>query len=125
MIKDLDYTFVGVQKEDIDAVALQLGVIINPIPFLPEPSISLGDEIFIPQHPKGRPKELSHGKIMAANLPFVYYKADTGKGSSGAPVFWRLNLVAVHQEEREEQKYNKGALCREILSHLNEGTCKN
>jgi V8-like Glu-specific endopeptidase len=120
IIKDLDYSFVGVQKEDIEA--LNLGV--TPIQFKQEPKISEGDEIFILQHPKGRPKEFSHDKIMAVKPPFVYYKADTETGSSGAPVLWKLNLVAVHQKGSEDLNYNKGVLCSEILSHLNTGKCK-
>ncbi|KAK3753342.1 hypothetical protein QZH41_015283 [Actinostola sp. cb2023] len=114
---DLDYSFVGIQKEDIEA--LNLGI--SPIKFISEPKIGEDDEIFILQHPKGRPKEFSHDKILHVEPPFVYYKADTESGSSGAPVLWRLNLVAVHQKGSEELGYNKGVLCSEILSHLNTG----
>ncbi|XP_031557038.1 uncharacterized protein LOC116293713 isoform X3 [Actinia tenebrosa] len=115
--KDLDYSFIGVQKENIEA--LHPGV--NPIQFKPEPKISGGDEVFILQHPKGRPQEFSHDKIMTVMPPFVLYKADTETGSSGAPVFYKLNLVAIHQKGSEEQQYNKGVLCSEVLSHLNTG----
>lgn len=120
IIKELDYSFTGIQRESIEA--LHPGVI--PIELKQEPKISEGDEIFIPQHPKGRPKEFSQDKIIAVEPPFVYYKADTETGSSGAPVLWKLNLVAIHQKGSEEQNYNKGVLCSEILSHLNTGKCK-
>lgn len=117
--QELDYTFVGVEKEDVDALNLD----ISPIKFKSEPPIHQGDDIFILQHPKGRPKEFSHDKILNVDPPFIYYKADTESGSSGAPVLWRLNLVAVHQKGSEELGYNKGVLCSEVLSHLNTGKC--
>ncbi|XP_031557039.1 uncharacterized protein LOC116293713 isoform X4 [Actinia tenebrosa] len=116
--KELDYSFIGVQRENIED--LNLGII--PIQFEPEPIISEGDKVVILQHPKGRSKEFSHDKIMKVVPPFVRYKADTETGSSGAPVFYKLNLVAIHQKGFEEPKYNKGVLCSAVLSHLNKDT---
>ncbi|XP_048579571.1 uncharacterized protein LOC5515721 isoform X2 [Nematostella vectensis] len=114
--KDLDYTFIGVNKSDLDSLA------IIPIRFLPEPvTVRQGDEVFIFQHPKGRPKEFSHEKILHIERPFVYYRADTETGSSGSPVLWKLKLLAVHQKGSDELNYNKGTLCSEIISHLNNG----
>ena len=101
----------------------KLGLDLVPIDFVEEPDVEKGDEIFIFQHPRGRPKEFSHEQIMVVERPFVYYKADTDTGSSGSPVLRNLKLLAVHHKGREGE-YNKGTLCSEILKHLNSGTCK-
>ena len=116
----LDYTFVGIYKEEVED--LQLGI--SPVIFDDEAEVEVDDDIFIFQHPKGRPKEFSHEKVMRVEKPFVYYKADTDTGSSGSPVFKKLELIAVHHKGNEEELYNKGTLCSEILSHLKTGKCK-
>ena len=91
-----------------------------------EPEVQKGDQIFVFQHPKGRPKEFSQEQVLHIERPFVYYKADTETGSSGSPVFTSvgLKLIAVHHKGSEELSYNKGTLCSEILSHLNSEKCK-
>lgn len=116
----LDYTVVGINKKEVDD--LQLGI--SPIIFDDEGEIAIGDNIVIFQHPKGRPKEFSHEKVTKIDKPFVYYKADTDTGSSGSPVLKNLEVIAVHHKGNEEELYNKGTLCSEILSHLNTGNCK-
>jgi len=120
--KELDYTFVGIYKEDVDNLPLQCNI--EPIVMETEPDLRKGDGIFIFQHPKGRPKEYSQEKIIHIERPFVYYKADTETGSSGSPVLTTvgLKLVAIHHKGSEELGYNKGSLCSEVLMHLNSGT---
>ena len=119
--QDLDYTFVGICKQDID----NLQHSIQPIVMEKEPELNKEDGIFIFQHPKGRPKEYSQEKILHVERPFVYYKADTDTGSSGSPVLTTvgLRLVAIHHKGSEELSYNKGTLCSEVLMHLSSGTC--
>ena len=121
--QELDYTFVGIYKEDVDNLPLQCNI--EPIAMETEPDLRKGDGIFIFQHPKGRPKEYSQEKIIHIERPFVYYKADTETGSSGSPVLTTvgLKLVAIHHKGSEELGYNKGSLCSEVLMHLNSGTC--
>ncbi|KAL9968680.1 hypothetical protein ACROYT_G020798 [Oculina patagonica] len=118
--KELDYTFVGVNKEDID----KLPHSIQPIPLEPEPELQKDDSIIIFQHPKGRPKEYSTEKISNIEKPFVFYKADTETGSSGSPVLTTigLKLIAIHHKGSEEGSYNKGTLSSEVLMHLEKGT---
>lgn len=119
--QDLDYTFVGIYKQDIDNLQHN----IQPIVMETEPELNKEDGVIIFQHPKGRPKEYSQEKILHVERPFVYYKADTDTGSSGSPVLTTvgLRLVAIHHKGSEELSYNKGTLCSEVLMHLTSGTC--
>ena len=120
-VQDLDYTFVGVNKEEIKKVHPN----IRPILLEPEPDLTTGDSVFIFQHPKGRPKEWSTEKILNIEKPFVFYKADTETGSSGSPVLTTagLKLIAIHHKGSEEGGYNKGTLSSDVLMHLEQGTC--
>ena len=119
--QDLDYTFVGVNKQDIDKLQHN----IQPLVLEPNPELRKDDSIFIFQHPKGRPKEWSTEKILNVEKPFVFYKADTETGSSGSPVLTTagLKLIAIHHKGSEEGGYNKGTLSSEVLMHLEKGTC--
>lgn len=118
--KELDYTFVGVEKQDIDNLQQR----IEPIPMEPEPDLRKDDSIMIFQHPKGRQKEYSQDKITNIDKPFVFYQADTETGSSGSPVLTTvgLKLIAIHHKGSEEGGYNKGTLISEVLMHLEKGT---
>ena len=117
--QELDYTFIGVNKDEVDNLSLGL----EPIELKQEPPVSKGDEIFIFQHPSGRPKEFSHEEVISVERPFVYYRADTEGGSSGSPVLRDLELLAIHHKGREGE-YNKGTLCSEIIQHMDNGACK-
>ena len=115
----LDYTFIGCDHEYIEHI---LGI--SPLEFGNEPSACIGDDIFIFQHPKGESKKFSYQKISNIERPFVFYQADTDIGSSGSPVLRKFKLLAIHSKGSDSLKYNKGALCSEILQHVNFGTCK-
>ncbi|XP_015749012.1 PREDICTED: uncharacterized protein LOC107328774 isoform X4 [Acropora digitifera] len=119
--KPLDYTFVGISHDDIVEKIPDL----QPIEMETEPEPAEGDQIIIFQHPRGRPKEFSGDKILHVEKPFVRYRADTDKGSSGSPVVTTtgLKLIAVHHGGKAELGYNRGTLCSEILVHLRTGTC--
>ena len=97
---------------------------IDPIEFAEEDDIFVGDDIFIFQHPKGETKKFSYQKISKIDRPFVYYNADTDIGSSGSVVLRKFKLIAIHSKGSDALRYNKGTLCSEILSHLNNGTCE-
>ncbi|XP_066029685.1 uncharacterized protein [Pocillopora verrucosa] len=120
--EELDYTFVGVSKADIDRLSLP----IEPILMEPEPELKKGENVMIIQHPKGRQKQFSQEKISKVKKPFVFYKADTERGSSGSPVLTSegLALVAVHHKGCKKGGYNKGSLISEILKDLQEGSYK-
>ena len=108
-------------KADIDGLSLP----IEPILMEPEPELKKGENVMIIQHPKGRQKQFSQEKILKVEKPFVFYKADTERGSSGSPVLTSegLALVAVHHKGCKKGGYNKGSLISEILKDLQEGSC--
>ncbi|XP_020610858.1 uncharacterized protein LOC110049405 [Orbicella faveolata] len=118
--KELDYTFVGVNKQDLDSLQQR----VEPIPIAPEPELRQEDSVMIFQHPKGRRKEYSQDKIISIEKPFVFYQADTETGSSGSPVLTAvgLKLIAIHHKGSEEGGYNKGTLISEVLMHLEKET---
>ena len=122
--QELDYTFVGINKEEMDNLQSSLGCKIVPIVMESEPELKEGKLISIFQHPKGRPKEWSVKEILRIEKPFVYYKADTEPGSSGSPVLTSpaMTIVAIHCTGKQKE-YNKGTLCSEVIMHLNKGTC--
>ena len=94
--QELDYTFVSVNKADIDGLKLA----IEPILMEPEQELKLGENVIIIQHPKGGPKQFSQEKISKVERPYVFYKADTESSSSGSPVLTSegLALIAVHRK---------------------------
>lgn len=94
---------------------------IFPIEYSEQPQASVGDDIFIFQHPMGMPKQFSYEKIIHIQHPFVYYIADTSEGSSGSPVLWKLQLMAIHKVGSEKDGYNKGTLFSEIINDLHIG----
>lgn len=114
----MDYSLIGCNA---DVIENELGI--TPLEF-GEALASIGDDIFIFQHPKGESKKVSYHKISDINQPYLFYKADTDVGSSGSPVLSKFKLIAIHSKGSEFFRYNKGTLCCEILQHLNHGTCK-
>ena len=95
---------------------------IFPIEYSEEPQLAaVNDDIFIFQHPMGGPKQFSYKQIISIQPPFVYYNADTDEGSSGSPVLWKLQLIAIHLVGSEEDGYNKGTLFSEIINDLHAG----
>lgn len=113
----LDYTIVGCDSDTIENMFC-----IDPIDFVEEEPMSVGDDIFIFQHPKGEIKKFSYQKISKIERPYVYYNADTDIGSSGSVVLRKLKLIAVHSKGSDLLQYNKGTLCSEILNHLKTGS---
>lgn len=92
--------------------------------------LAVGDDVYIIQHPRGRPKQLSAAgnEVTYLDPPVIQYTNDTLFGSSGAPVFdfeWRL--VALHHAYREQGAEgrtfyrNEGYLSSAILRDLANG----
>ena len=96
--KDLDYSVIGVDEDQLS----KLNPPIFPIEYSKQPQATVGDDIFIFQHPLGNPKQFSYQKIVSIEHPFVYYVADTDEGSSGSPVLWKLQLIAIHLRGNKE-----------------------
>lgn len=64
------------------------------------PVLTAGNQVFLLQHPKGEPLQLTVGTVVEFNHAGtrVRYDANSKDGSSGSPVFDAdLNLVALHQ----------------------------
>ena len=60
---------------------------------------SSGDDVFVMQHPQGKPLKLAIGEHLGYNTPNnrMTYDADTLNGSSGSPVFNSdLELIGIH-----------------------------
>jgi hypothetical protein len=65
----------------------------------PAPPVSVGNQVFLLQHPVGQPLAMAIGKVVAFNSvgTRMRYDANSKVGSSGAPVFDAdLQLVALH-----------------------------
>ena len=110
----LDYTVIGVDEYELT----RANPPIFPIQYLAQPQAVVDDDIFIFQHPLGKPKQFSYEKVIGIQHPFVYYVADTNTGSSGSPVLWKLQLLAIHVVGSEKQAYNKGTLFSAIIDDL-------
>ena len=117
VLQDLDYSIIGVDEDEIN----HLNPRVFPIEYTMQPQAAVGDDVFIFQHPKGAPKHFSYQKIIHIQDPYVYYKADTDDGSSGSPVLWRVQLMAVHQTGSAKEGYNKGILFSAIINDLKVG----
>lgn len=69
------------------------------IPITDTPSVEVGQDVFIIQHPGGSPKmiAMSDNEIKHAGSQFIQYLTDTRPCASGSPVFDdKFNLVALH-----------------------------
>jgi len=76
------------------------------------PALAVGNQVFLLQHPRGEPLQLTVGTVTAFNASGtrVRYDANSKDGSSGAPVFDAdLNLVALHhaRDPAEPPQWNQ------------------
>jgi len=87
------------------------------------PVVMADDVLLIPQHPKGRPLELTFGRVLAYNAVGnrMRYDANTEKGSSGSPCFdVSLSPFGVHHAggPSDKLKYNQCVPIRRIIAHV-------
>jgi hypothetical protein len=80
--------------------------------------------LYIIQHPLGQPQQ-GAGDTFVRPLPNagrILYKTPTEPGTSGAPVFNRVNwrVVALHKGENEAARLREGTLLKSILTDLEE-----
>jgi len=76
------------------------------------PALTTGNQVFLLQHPRGEPLQLTVGTIVAFNQAGtrVRYDANSKDGSSGSPVFDAdLKLVALHhaRDPAEPPQWNQ------------------
>ncbi len=87
----------------------------------PSKPVSVGDFVYIVQHPEGKPKKIGlvHNQVVEVTSDHVQYLTDTLRGSSGSPVcneFW--DVVALHHYGVEGD-VEKGTLCKNQGIHVN------
>jgi len=78
--------------------------------------------LYIIQHPLGQPQQVAGGTFKRP-LPTagrVLYKTPTEPGTSGAPVFNRVNwrVVALHNGENGAERLREGTLLKSILADM-------
>ena len=129
-LQEYDFTLVGIKPEDINALHTKL--VINPLQLqrVPENDLYKVKNVQIAQHPQGKPKRFSMGRLCEIKEKYILYDADTTAGSSGSPVFYvsneQLCILALHKSGGAltatcKQLVNKGVLINIILDHLNGG----
>jgi hypothetical protein len=78
--------------------------------------------LYIIQHPLGQPQQNAGGPFVrhSPTSERILYKTPTEPGTSGAPVFNRVNwrVVALHNGEHETEHLREGMLVKSILSDL-------
>ena len=109
--KDLDVTLIEIIKSDnID----------NKYFLIPNLyKIFVGNEICIPQFPKGK-LSYSYGKIKEINDFTFVYDAGTNFGSSGSPIFLKdtTKVIGIHKQGNTEKLENYGTLIYSIIELL-------
>lgn len=76
------------------------------------PVVAAGNQVFLLQHPRGEPLQLTIGEVVGFNASGtrMRYDANSKDGSSGSPVFDAdLNLVALHhaRDPADPPKWNQ------------------
>jgi len=89
-----------------------------------EAPLTVQTSLYIIQHPLGQPQQVA-GDTFMRYLPGderILYKTPTEPGTSGAPVFNRVNwrVVALHNGENKSERLREGTLLKAILSDLNQ-----
>jgi hypothetical protein len=78
--------------------------------------------LYIIQHPLGQPQQAAGDTYVRSspNTNRILYKTPTEPGTSGSPVFNRINwrVVALHNGENESEGLREGTLLKAILSDL-------
>lgn len=79
---------------------------------------AVDDYVTIIQHPQGQDKQLAFDRVSAVQFPYLLYRTDTLKGSSGSPVFnMQWQVVALHHWAMDTDE-NRGVLAEAILQNL-------
>jgi len=84
--KDLDFTFVSLEKTGNKGSSIET---YGHLRLIKESGKALkGEAVSIIQHPQGLPKQIAirESTVVGVKDAFIYYYADTNRGSSGSPV---------------------------------------
>lgn len=122
---------IGLKLEDVYSLHTRLpGIRPLQLQRIPECDVHQIKNVQIAQHPRGRSKRFSVGRICEVQDKFVLYDADTTAGSSGSPVFHVSHedcyVLALHKSggvmtSEGGKVVNKGVFINIILDHLSGG----
>jgi hypothetical protein len=127
IFQDYDFTLVGVDPGDITLLHTRLNIRALRLQRIPEHDLHRVKFIQIAQHPRGKPKRFSMGRVCELQEKYILYDADTAAGSSGSPVFYVRNedccVLALHKSGGAvtlscKQPVNKGVYINIILDHF-------
>lgn len=117
----LDFTLVTVEGDPTSEFAM---AVTDTTP------LSDGEALYIVQHPRSRPKEITHGSgsdVLIDDIVLRYFGTlDTEIGSSGSPIFREADgkLVGLHHcGGCDGPEGNRGTAITEILPHIEEFLC--
>jgi V8-like Glu-specific endopeptidase len=87
--------------------------------------LTTSTQLYIVQHPLGQPQQFA-GDHFVREIPEtgrLFYRTPTEPGTSGAPVFNRVNwrVVAIHNGENENHHLREGTSMKAILGDLEKG----
>ena len=121
---------VGLKPEDIDSLHTKLDIRPLRLQRISEHDVYNVKIVQIAQHPQGKPKRFSMGRVCDIQEKYILYDADTTAGSSGSPVFYVRDedccVLAVHKSggvvtSSCKQPVNKGVFINIILDYLSGG----
>lgn len=116
-IQSLDYAILRLNDRE-DAPLRELGYLHLDI----DAPLTTQTSLYIIQHPLGQPQQ-GIGDTYVRTSPVgnrILYKTPTEPGTSGAPVFNRINwrVVALHNGENQVEQLREGTLVKAILVDL-------
>jgi hypothetical protein len=110
--RTLDFAAFSLERAVTDRSPIQMPEVVR---------IRLGADVFVIGHAAGQPKEFAFAEndVTRVRGEFIWYRADTLPGSSGAPVFdSRLSLVAMHRLYGKRRTYNEGVRADRITPFI-------
>ncbi|CAB4015370.1 Hypothetical predicted protein [Paramuricea clavata] len=131
--RDYDFTLVGLKPDDIDSLHTKLDIRPLRLQRISEHDVYNVKIVQIAQHPQGKPKRFSMGRVCEIQEKYILYDADTTAGSSGSPVFYVRDedccVLALHKSggvvtSSCKQPVNKGVFINIILDYLSGGPVK-
>ena len=80
-----------------------------------------GEDIAIPQYPKGGPLKINAGHLVNIEENQIYHHVKTYKGSSGSPIILLLRhykILGIHCAKSEKLEMNRGIIIKEIVNDI-------
>ena len=114
--EELDYTCIEILNEDEieDFFEIENENSNNPKEYN-------GDDIALPQFPKGGPLKINAGCLVKIEGNQIFHYVTTFKGSSGSPILLLLRkykIIGIHCAASEKLKMNRGIKIKDILDDI-------